>query len=256
MNKIQKLQFQIAVEKLGISEGDNLFVHSDLLRLGYPVEGIGMYLDVLREAVGVNGSLIAPTFTFAFMSKNYYHYKKTKPISMGFISNQLLDVESSVRSKHPINSLVFLGPLAEKFKDFEYSSGYADDGVFNELLNHNVKIALIGAAPSHISYSHLSEEKIRVPYRKMLEFVGQVVFSDEDYRSGAKYNFFGRDLKEDVKLGGYDTLVTELVEAGFWSTHCLGNCNLFCGTAQSYVANLSAKLQVNPLWLVEKELEK
>ena len=37
IKKIEKSSFVDALKELGVQKGDNLFIHSDLLRLGYPL---------------------------------------------------------------------------------------------------------------------------------------------------------------------------------------------------------------------------
>lgn len=251
MNKIEQLTFYRALNQLGVAKGDNLFVHSDLLRLGYPIIGPMMYLETLKQIIGPEGSIVAPAFTFSYMKTRNYHFKQTHPIEMGFISNQILDSDGTIRTKHPLHSVAIHGPLGAKYKDFETFSAYSEDGIFHKLLTDEVKILLLGATPSHISFSHLSEELYNVPYRKMLHVYGDVQFSENDCRKDVLFNFFARNLENHVGLGGYDTLVNELIDAGDWEMHKIGTCMLYFGTASVYVDRLNAKLHHNIHWLAE-----
>ena len=251
MNRISKLAVSQALTNLGIAKGDNLFVHSDLLRLGFPADGPSMYLDVLKELIGVEGSIAAPAFTFSFMRTKKFHYKQTLPVSMGFITHQLMEQTAVLRTKHPLQSFVIDGPLADVFKRFEAKSAYSSDGYFAKLIENDVKILLLGASPSHISFSHLAEEHHKVPYREMLRVVGDVQFSQNDIRLGADFNFFARNLEDDVKLGGYDLLVTELLNEHRGRCIALGKCDLFFVKASDYIEHLNKKLSKNPYWLVD-----
>jgi len=253
LSKIEQNLFSNALDNLGIVEGDNLFVHSDLLHLGFPLDGKLMYLDTLKHKIGKMGSLFAPAFTFSFLREHEYDYKLTRPINMGFLSDQLLSDPNSCRSKHPINSILMYGPLANKLNNIETLSAYAEDGIFAKLLDHNVKIVLLGARPDHISYSHFSEELFSVPYRKFLSVQGSVRFSETDERENCVFQFFGRNLEIDPVLGGYDTLVKELIKEHKWTSTNLQGCTLYSGLALDYVQHLNLKLAENPAWLIEKE---
>jgi aminoglycoside 3-N-acetyltransferase len=249
--KVEYGVFASALDDLGICKGDNLFIHSDLLRLGYPIDGLSMYLDIIKQKIGTTGSLFAPTFTFSFLKKNKYDFKLTKPINMGFLSDQLLSIPNSKRSKHPINSIVMNGPLTDVVSSIETPSAYSSVGIFARLLDFDIKIVLLGARPNHISYSHFSEEKFLVPYRSFLSITGRIKFSETDQRENCVFQFFARDLKIDHQLGGYDVLVNELVKQKKWKAAHLPGCTLYCGAAFNYVQNLDSKLEQNPFWLVE-----
>jgi len=251
--KITHRQFSSALDDLGIVEGDNLFVHSDLLRLGFPLDGKLMYLDTLKQKIGKTGSLFAPAFTFSFLKNREYDYKLTRPINMGFMSDQLLCDPNSLRSKHPINSVVMYGSLSNQFKNIETLSTYSANGIFSKLLNYNTKIVLLGARPDHISYSHFSEELFAVPYRKFLSVQGNAKFSETDERENCVFQFFARNLEINPILGGYDILIKELIEERKWTSTNLQGCILYSGFALDYVQNLNFKLAENPTWLIERE---
>lgn len=243
--------FASALCDLGINEGNNLFIHSDLIRLGYPLGGQSMYLDILKQKIGTSGSLFAPTFTFTFIQNLEYDFEKTRPINMGFLSEQLLSTPHSVRSKHPINSIVMNGPLTEVMMNIETLSAYSSEGIFARLLDYDIKILLLGARPDHISYSHFSEETFLVPYRSFLNVKGRARFSENDQRENCIFQFFARDLETDLQLGGYDVLVHELVEQKKWKASRLPGCDLYCGLASDYIQNLNFKLGQNPFWLLD-----
>ena len=87
--KNRKSSFVDALKELGVQKGDNCYP-LDLLRLEPSVRRPNMYLNSLSDLVGEMGTLMSPTFTFSFINTKKYDFRKTKPINMGFIGDQLL----------------------------------------------------------------------------------------------------------------------------------------------------------------------
>ena len=54
-----------ALTAVGIQEGDGLLVHSALQFLGKPEGAEAMYLQVLLDMLGPDGTIAVPTFNFA-----------------------------------------------------------------------------------------------------------------------------------------------------------------------------------------------
>ena len=71
-------------------------------------------------------------------------------------------------------------------------------------------------------HTHLSEELMQVPYRKMITITGDVKFSNLDIRYKNDFDFYARDLDLDPHLGGYQKIVNELVEDGSWQKINIG----------------------------------
>ena len=72
-----------ALEKVGIKNGDTIFVHSDVSvfgKLAFPLGRellLGALVEVLKRAVGREGTLIMPTFTYSFCKGEIYDIDKS-----------------------------------------------------------------------------------------------------------------------------------------------------------------------------------
>ena len=143
--------------RLGVSKGDLLIVHSsyeELNKLGFKASQI---ITCLLDLLGSSGTLVMPAYpsfsegeTSFWSKKKYpmmkYDVKKT-PAWTGFLPNMLMRNPNSIRSEHPINSLVALGPLAsDMMKGNLYSGSYAcgSHSSWEFCLNHNAKVLSIG----------------------------------------------------------------------------------------------------------------
>ena len=104
-------QLLAAIQAVGVNTGDGLLVHSALQYFGRPVGGVGIYYQVLCQALGINaaqgpdslqGTLAVPAFNFAFARGEPYDPRTTPSAS---IANSLSQT-SSRGSRESHNSLL------------------------------------------------------------------------------------------------------------------------------------------------------
>jgi aminoglycoside 3-N-acetyltransferase len=105
--------------KLGVRQGDVLFVTADLLRVGFFVknrsETMQALVDLLRQAVGEQGTIVAAAYTpvfFRFKKDPRVLFSPDAPTTAGALPTALLSDPRSVRSRHPSNSCVAIGKEA------------------------------------------------------------------------------------------------------------------------------------------------
>jgi len=104
---------------LGIAEGDFVFMHASLSRLGRVEGGAEAVLDALLAAVGKTGTLVMPAFCVKrgmlgqVLSGEVFDPEIT-PSSTGAICEAFRKRPEAFRSIHPTHSLVAIGPLAEE----------------------------------------------------------------------------------------------------------------------------------------------
>src|SRR5687767_7949465 len=90
-----------ALKNTGVVRGDTLMIHSRLFAIGKPATTdkkalLDSLMATLLEAIGPEGTLIAPTFTFAYCKKG------------------LFDVENSVSETGVLSEAIRLHPLAKR----------------------------------------------------------------------------------------------------------------------------------------------
>ena len=78
-----------ALEQIGVKAGDDICVHSSLMRLGKILVTPKQLLDTLiaafREVIGPQGTLIMPTFTYSYCHQQIYDVLHT-PSTMGILT--------------------------------------------------------------------------------------------------------------------------------------------------------------------------
>src|SRR3989344_6445012 len=71
LSKVTKEDIKNALKKIGIKEGDTLFVHSSSSKLGYAEGGINAIIDAFIETIGKEGTLVMPTFNIIGSSREF-----------------------------------------------------------------------------------------------------------------------------------------------------------------------------------------
>ena len=157
--KLCKEDIVTALRKNGIRKGDVILVHSSLAGLGYVEGGIKSMIGALKEAVGENGTVVMPTFTYSDVSSGQaYDYGKT-PSKTGSITNVFWSDKEVLRSKHPSHSLSAWGKYAELVtEEHEKYNPYAREGCFGKLYELDAKILMIGCGLAPNSTLHAVED--------------------------------------------------------------------------------------------------
>ena len=243
MKRISTEDVVRALTAAGLGKGDSVLVHSDLIRFGLPQNGVATYLDAFAHVLGPTGTLCAPTFSFSFIGSGYYDWSETPSQQMGAFAEAVRKHPDAKRTRHPLQSIAAIGPLATQLAAIETASAYAPDGVFQAMSDLGVKVVLLGADPIHISHSHLSEEACRVPYRFDKTVSGKTRLGPTDAWTEQDWTFFARDLELDIRPEGEDRIVNALVTANEWTHADLNGVPIYAGSAKSFVDALTEKLR-------------
>jgi len=172
-NRMQRLQGRAldqagivaALRRLGIKPGDILIVHSSLSRLGFVAGGVDAVVMALQEAVGVNGTLGAPTFWAvdpnAVEEGTLFDAVRGKS-QVGIISDCIRQLPGAVRSLHPTHSATFVGPFAR-----DLTAGHHWDETpagphspYRKMAAMKGKILLLGVSLEYLTSFHTIEDEI------------------------------------------------------------------------------------------------
>ncbi len=111
---ITKKQLIHDIKTMGIEEGEHLCLGLSFKSIGLIEGGPETFVDSIMEAVGPNGTIMLSSFTIPSRVKRGYIFNyRTTPAYTGLIPEIVRKRRDSVRSKHPSNSVVALGRLAE-----------------------------------------------------------------------------------------------------------------------------------------------
>lgn len=153
---------------LGIERGDTVYLGIDMARAPLPKypatfspAGIRdreerwcqFVLGVLLDAIGPQGTLLAPSFSYAYAREGKPYYHETSPSETGPFTEYLRTRPGAVRSFHPLNSVSGVGVHAHAILDDVGRAGYGALSPFARLGGYRTKFLCLGS-PLGISLTH------------------------------------------------------------------------------------------------------
>lgn len=238
------------VRKLGVMEGDLLIVHSSFRSLGLVHVSPVDVVRTLIEAVGPDGTLMMPTFTYCYSGIDDiqpYDPDKTPSSNVGVIAETLRAYPGALRSASPTYSVAAIGKHARVLTDNKENIGGLGAGSsYEEAYKLDAKILLLGVGNNRNSMIHYAEYTsglpvCDIPYR---EFWGRVALAERDGRTvEVKLSDFPGC---SANFGAADEF---LVEKGIMSFGkvCAATCYLM--NAREMVDAVAAQLKKQPDWL-------
>ncbi len=203
-----------ALRAAGLQQGDGLLVHSAVQFFGRPQGGVGMYLQALRDVVGLQATIAVPTFNFAFAKGEPYDPQNTPSVGMGAFSEYARRLPEARRTTHPMQSLAVIGQHAADLAGRDTRSAFDPGSAFERLLELDCKLLLLGADSKAVSMFHYCEQRASVPYRYWKDFTGPVKCPDGAWQERT-YRMFVRDLELNPVLT-LDPVVAYLQARGEW----------------------------------------
>lgn len=241
-----------SLEACGIKEGDTVLVHGSLMHLGR-MRGVSggelaaRHFEALQTAVGADGTIVVPTFTFAFCRGTAFDSQSSPSEGMGVFSEYVRTRPEAHRSPHPMQSVAAIGPAAAAICCTETRSSFDPGGPFDTLLRMGAKGLLLGAPMQSFSLVHLAEERCAVPYRYWKEFSAPY----GNPPAPRSFAIYVRDLKLDPRLN-LSRIDDVLAERGLLSKAVLGAGHLKAFALTDFIDVTMAGLRADPAWLLQE----
>jgi aminoglycoside 3-N-acetyltransferase len=200
-NYIYYSDFLKVLEDLKINKGDLLFVHSDISVFGklgtlnrkFLFDSI---IHSLKEAVGNEGTIIMPTFSYSFCENKIYDPDKTKS-TVGILTEYFRYQDDVIRTIDPIFSVAIWGNNKEKLSQVG-KNVFGKNSIFDKIYRMQGKILFLGAPFESCTFLHYIEQHHGVPYRFIKKFSGTIKIKDNNYND--EYLYLVRYLDKNVVL--------------------------------------------------------
>ena len=188
---------------LGLRRGGVIFVSSDITNLGLNCMDHGekfsanAFIDAFLDTIGLEGTLIFPTYNWGFCQGLTFDYHRTK-CETGALGITALKRSDFKRTRHPIYSFAVAGKYQKELCSYDNVSSFGKDSPFAFLERHNAQNVIIGVIYSHcFTLMHYFEQKYGISYRYEKNFVGNYI-DENGVESKRSYSMYVRDLDLDV----------------------------------------------------------
>lgn len=153
---------------LGIEQGDVIFVHSSMKRIGNVKNGPHTVIDALLEAVGPEGTVMMPSYSMPSHSQvatleDYSTFDPlTTPATVGFLPDTFRKREGAVRSIHPTSSVSAMGKKAAEITGSHHLSPttFGKGTPFHNFLKAGGKLVGIGIDIGPVTFYHIIEDVV------------------------------------------------------------------------------------------------
>lgn len=223
-----KAELKEALRCAGIQEGDILYCHVAMSKLGIPKEQLegktkfNVIYEALLEAIGPQGTLLTPTFTYSFCYGQIYDPVES-PSTVGYFGENLRKLQGAKRSLDPLFSSAGIGhKIDELFQDLPNES-FGKDCLFDRLGKIGAKLCNIGVDLFFTTFNHFVQEMFGVPYRFPKLFSGYVRLDGKLVKQNWIYSV--RTLG-DYSQPCFDKMQPEAVEKGICRIIPVGKGNI------------------------------
>ena len=181
---IQKLSY------LGLSEGDTVFISSNIIALGKidkienKYDYCELYFEALMSVLGKSGTIVVPTYTSQVARNGEKFILEQTKSHMGIFAEHIRNKKNSLRSIHPVNSVSAIGKNSNFICKNNSTSDFGSESPFERLSKLDCKILSIGLTSKYtVSILHYLEAIFCVPYRynKILD-IKTIVKGKQDKR--------------------------------------------------------------------------
>ncbi|WP_256759391.1 aminoglycoside N(3)-acetyltransferase [Cohnella sp. WQ 127256] len=223
----------------GLAEGQTVFVHTSLRKIGFVVGGAETLIRSLLDIVGEDGTLMMPSQTWKnldpsigvhweepvewwpIIRDNWPAYDKevTPAIGMGVVAEMFRRWPGAHRSDHPARSVAAVGKHAEFLtKDHDISNIFGKDSPVDKLYELDGFILLIGVGYDKNTSLHLSETRASFPTKRFTNESSAIMRAGK--REWVTYTTQAVDDEDFVRLGQQYEQATQT------KVHQVGNANV------------------------------
>jgi len=230
--------------RTGVKQGDTIIVHTSYKSLGGVEGGAETVIDVMRELVGLKGTVMFPAFNFQSWTETHYFDVTETPSKMGMITELARLRPDAKRTPHPIYSFSVSGALADEFSKTEDVEAYGPNSAFALFHKLNATIISIGLDFNNsFSMHHYIEYNVGCDYRRVKEFSGIYLGYDRkpQIRSYSMYVRKHDRIKTYIVPG-----MNELLAAGVIKEVQVGEAKVHYLTANEFFDNMSVIVREHP----------
>lgn len=187
------------LDALAVRKNERIWLSSEIIKLALMCKKEGErfdaseLLDTFQDAIGLEGTLLIPTFSFEFSDDGRYDYRLSRSTS-GALGNVALKRDDFKRTRHPMHSFAVWGKDAEYLCAMENKHSFGVDSPFEYCRKNNVRQIILGTDYTHaMTFVHYAETMCKVPYRFAKTFSG-IYVTENGTEEERTYDYAARRL--------------------------------------------------------------
>ncbi|WP_257936394.1 AAC(3) family N-acetyltransferase [Campylobacter lari] len=243
------------LKHLDIQNGDILYMHSEIYNFGIPLitpkKILQIFIDCFFQAIGKEGTLIMPTFTYSFCNNKDYDKLRSKT-KVGILNEFFRQQIGVKRTNDPIFSFAVKGAKEDLFLQ-DYDSCFGENSVFDILTKNNGKIILFGNKNLGITYVHYIEEKAKIRHRYFKEFSGYII-NEKGIKTKKSIKYFVRDLKQNL-LNDRDYTLSFIKNTPYYKEQKFGKGDIVSIEIQPFYDIIYNLLKTDDKILLQKDTQ-
>ena len=156
-----------ALHRLGVNPGDICLFHSSFKSLG-PVEGgAEAVIGGFEDAIGPEGTLVAPTLCSSDFFNSYVNWHLDKPSEVGYLPEYFRKLPGVLRSDQATHSVAARGKLAWELTHEHTAYGhhlcpygetaFADSSPWVKMYRRSAKVVFLGVTMRYNTFKHMVE---------------------------------------------------------------------------------------------------
>lgn len=242
-----------ALAEVGLSKGDNIFMHSNIGFFGR-LEGMNDKEDYYRafkeaifEVIGSEGTLVVPVFSYSFCRGEVFEKSKT-PSVCGFLSEMVKEDSQSLRSEDANFSISAIGKNASFFTKEAPEHSFGPGTFWAKFLECEGKFCNFNF-DAVSTFIHYVEKLLNVPYRYDKKFPGESMINGR-LEKRIFYHFV-YDLNKPKNAPDFSEFDKKAKELGLAKSRNLGKGQIVLITAKDTLNLISRELKNNPAFLIK-----
>ena len=156
-----------ALEELGVSRGDICLFHASYKSLGLVVGGADAVIGGFEDALGPEGTLVAPTLCSSDFFHSYETWHLEKPSEIGYLPEYFRKLPGVLRSDQATHSVAARGKYARELTAEHTAYGYhlcpfgesafADSSPWVKMYQKHAKVVFLGVTMRYNTFKHMVE---------------------------------------------------------------------------------------------------
>lgn len=162
---VSKARIVRDLKKLGVSDGDVIYVHSSLKSIGFVQGGPFTVIDALVEAVGPSGTLVMPAFSLHgsmlnTITSGRIFDPEAMSCTLGFIPETFRKKAGVFRSIHPTHSVCAKGAKAKWITSGHHKckTTFGKGTPYWKMVTQNAKVIGLGVDLAYPTFYHTFED--------------------------------------------------------------------------------------------------